>query len=98
MHVQSVQIYCFSLSNMQICRNFVAVVIVVASALYYRFRDLFMRNLVAAIQVLLTLHYMLTIPYNEVLDRKLIRQKRVEQHSFSLQIQAKQERKCFAYA
>ena len=30
MHVQSVQKYCFSLSNMQICGVFVAVVVVVA--------------------------------------------------------------------
>ena len=30
MHVQSVQEYCFSLSNMQICEVFVAVVVVVA--------------------------------------------------------------------
>ena len=30
MHVQSVQKYCFSLSNMQICELFVAVVVVVA--------------------------------------------------------------------
>ena len=30
MHVQSVQKYCFSLSNMQICWVFVAVVVVVA--------------------------------------------------------------------
>ena len=30
MHVQSVQEYCFSLSNMQICGVFVAVVVVVA--------------------------------------------------------------------
>ena len=30
MHVQSVQKYCFSLSNMQICGAFVAVVVVVA--------------------------------------------------------------------
>ena len=32
MHVQSVQRYCFSLSNMQICGVFVAVVVVVAQA------------------------------------------------------------------
>ena len=31
MHVQSVQKYCFSLSNMQICGVFVAVVVVVAN-------------------------------------------------------------------
>ena len=30
MHVQSVQKYCLSLSNMQICGGFVAVVVVVA--------------------------------------------------------------------
>ena len=30
MHVQSVKKYCFSLSNMQICEVFVAVVVVVA--------------------------------------------------------------------
>ena len=30
MHVQSVQNYCFSLLNMQICEAFVAVVVVVA--------------------------------------------------------------------
>ena len=30
MHVQSVQKYCFSLSSMQICGVFVAVVVVVA--------------------------------------------------------------------
>ena len=30
MHVQSVQKYCFSLSNMQICEVFVAVVVVAA--------------------------------------------------------------------
>ena len=30
MHVQNVQKYCFSLSNMQICRLLVAVVVVVA--------------------------------------------------------------------
>ena len=34
MHVQSVQNYCFSLSNMQICEVFVAVVVVDASAPY----------------------------------------------------------------
>ena len=33
MHVQSVQEYCFSLSNMQICEIFVAVVVVVLSSL-----------------------------------------------------------------
>ena len=35
MHVQSVQRYCFSLSNMQICGVFGAVVVVVAEAPYY---------------------------------------------------------------
>ena len=43
--------------------------------MHYRFRDLFMTNLVAVIQALLTLHYMLTIPCNEMPDRKLVRQK-----------------------
>ena len=32
MHVQSVQKYCFSLSNMQICDVLVAIVVVVAEA------------------------------------------------------------------
>ena len=34
MNVQSVQKYCFSLSNMQICGGFIAVVVVVAYASY----------------------------------------------------------------
>ena len=43
--------------------------------MHHRLRDLLMRNLVAVIQALLTLHHMLTIPCNELLDRKLIWQK-----------------------
>ena len=39
MHVQSVHNFCFSLSNMQICDVLVAVVVVVAQALYLRNDD-----------------------------------------------------------
>ena len=35
MHLQSVQKYCFSLSNMQICGDFVAIVVVVVKVPYY---------------------------------------------------------------
>jgi len=45
--------------------------------MHHRLRDLLLRNLVAVIQALLTLHHMLTIPCNEMLDRKLIWQKNV---------------------
>ena len=39
MHVQSVQKYCFSLANMQICGVFVAVAVVVAYAPYWKKRE-----------------------------------------------------------
>ena len=39
MHVQSVLKYCLSLSNMQICGVFVAVVVVVALTIYSLIKD-----------------------------------------------------------